>query len=238
MAVEKVQQLVRESAVTRADFQSNDVHTSLDRDAHSACLQILNKTGIRILSEETENSAAFRLKSTGLHWVVDPVDGSYNHWRAIPLYCTSIALLNDGEPVLGVIGNLVNGDVYEGSTMTPALKNGSPINVSATSDMSKAVIATGLPVGTVLSEWASGFSQKGFEHFGKIRMFGSAAMALVFVAEGSVDAYWESGIFVWDVAAGLAVCSAAGAVVNTDQLGKFRLNVDVQTPSLRVTHSA
>ena len=234
-AVRKVQDIVRDNPETRADFEGNDVHTSLDRDIHWTYLRLLRQTGIKILSEEDyQSSAGFRLDSMGLQWVVDPVDGSYNHWRAIPFYCTSIALLKDGEPLIGVIGNLVTGDVYTGTTVTPAMKNGHKISVSVTRDLSRAVIATGLPVGTALSDWAVSFSQKGFRHFGKIRMFGSAAMSLALVAEGSIDAYWESGIFVWDVAAGVAICSAAGVVIKTTQLGQFRLTVEARAPSLCV----
>jgi len=236
-AVNRVQGIVRVGVENRADFDGNDIHTSLDKDAHRAYLELLSKTGIEVLSEEdVQDSTDFRLDSMGLHWVVDPVDGSYNHWREIPFYCTSIALLKDGEPLLGVIGNLVTGDVYTGTTVTPATKNGHPISVSATHDASRAVIATGFPVGTVLDDWAVRFRQEGFGNFGKIRMFGSAAMALALVAEGCVDAYWESGIFVWDVAAGLAICSAAGATVNATQLEDFRLNVEALAPSLCVTH--
>ena len=232
-AVRRVQELVQATSETNAIFEHNDIHARLDHDANAIFSQELSKTSVGILSEEEARASKESAPEiSGMRWVVDPIDGTYNHWRSIPFASTSVALLRNGAPVFGVIGNLNNGDIYSGGKGIPASKNKIPIRVSTTREYSRAVIATGVPVGTSLTSWTTGMFNAKYESFGKIRMLGSAATTLALLAEGAIDSYWESGIFLWDVSAGIAIASAAGAVVETDHLEGFRFDVRVSTPSL------
>ena len=234
-AVREVLELAQGAVNTPAEFQGNDIHTSLDEKSHNQYLTALEQTGIPILSEENPgNVDDSPLESSALQWVIDPIDGTYNHWRRLPVYGTSIALFSDGNPWIGVIGNLVTGDVYTGGKGHAAMKNGQPINVSTTTDVNQAVLATGIPVGTSVVDWSAGMTQRGFDRFGKIRMLGSASASLAYLAEGIVDHYWESGIFIWDIAAGLAIASASGASVNLRPLSGVRFDIEVSTRSLEL----
>ena len=231
-AVREVQALTQGAVSTPAQFQGNDIHTSLDQDSHNQYLTALEQTGIPILSEENPgNVDDSSMESSALQWVVDPIDGTYNHWRRLPVYGTSIALLCDGKPLIGVIGNLVTGDVYTGGKNHPALKNGQPIIASTTTDVNQAVLATGIPVGKSFVDWSNGMTRRGFDRFGKIRMLGSASISLAYLAEGIVDHYWESGIFIWDIAAGLAIADASGASVNLRPLGSARFDIEASAHS-------
>lgn len=223
--VRKVQELVAKGENKSSTFEGNDIHTNFDRESHDLYQDALQQTGLPILSEEDIQKPSDSFFLEGLQWVVDPVDGSYNHWRGLPLYCTSIALVQNEKPLLGVIGNLVNGDLYRGGVFHPAQKNGHPVRVSEIRTLSETVLATGFPVGTSLEQWQSGMIRLGLEEIGKVRMLGSASMSLAYLAEGIVDYYWESGIFFWDIAAGIAIVESAGGTYSFEPKDGKRLEV-------------
>ena len=163
-------------------------------------------TEIPILSEEGDHAQ----RLSGRIWVVDPLDGSANYNRRIPLSAVSIALLEDGVPVLGVIQDIASGEVFCGGEGMPATGNTAPIKVSDKARKSEAVLATGLPVLADYSEAALTKMARDFADWKKVRMLGSAALAAAWVAAGRVDRYTETGARLWDVAAGLAIAQAAG----------------------------
>ena len=143
-------------------------------------------------------------------WVVDPLDGSLNCLRGIPFYSISIALCDNNEPVLGVILDLTNGDLYHGSNSSGAWMNETPIHVSEVRAKEDAVLCTGFPSSFDFDSESSDHLGSVYSNFHKVRMFGSAALSLAYVASGRCDSYWEEKIKLWDVAAGLALVSAAG----------------------------
>ena len=171
-------------------------------------------------------------------WIVDPLDGSLNRLRGIPFNSISIALYDNDEPILGVILDLNEGDLYCGSSALGAWVNETPIQVSDVSAKADAILCTGFPssfnfdVGSI-SRVASTCSD-----FHKVRMFGSAALSLAYVASGRCDSYWEEEIKLWDVAAGLALVSAAGGVaVKSDLDEKHHLIISAAaSSSLLVDH--
>ena len=87
-------------------------------------------------------------------WVVDPLDGTANYTRDIPLCCVSIALVSNLNPVIGVIYDFNNDDLYEGTKENKALMNNKPINVSDIAEKNKGILVTGLPNATDYSDKA------------------------------------------------------------------------------------
>jgi myo-inositol-1(or 4)-monophosphatase len=151
-----------------------------------------------------------------LRWVVDPIDGTVNFTYGVPHACVSIALQERGESagdystVLGVVYDPFCEELWTAARGAPARLNGRIIQVSRRKELAVAMVAIGfakdadslrenLPVFNLLVRRAL-----------KMRMTGSAALALAYVACGRFDAYLESGIWIWDIAAGGFIVERAG----------------------------
>lgn len=160
-------------------------------------------------------------------WVVDPLDGTSNYSRDFPICCISIALIHENKIILGVINDFNRNIIFEGSTKTPAMMNSKPISVSGISDKTKATLATGLPAKGSYKDEAMLALAKELAKWKKIRMIGSAAMSCAYVASGQFDQYQENGIFLWDIAAGLAIIKAAGGNYHYKTYDDNKFKVDV-----------
>jgi myo-inositol-1(or 4)-monophosphatase len=114
------------------------------------------------------------------------------------------------HPVIGVIYDFNNNNLYEGSLDEEAKLNGNPIKVSEVNASKKGILVTGLPNNTDYSDSALLKMVKDFQEWRKVRMIGSAAIASCYVASGKADLYKEFGTYLWDVAAGAAIVKAAG----------------------------
>ena len=141
-------------------------------------------------------------------WAVDPLDGSVNYLRDYPHCAVSIALLRDGEPVLGVVDCFALNERFKGLAGEGAWLNNEPIKVSTIADPAKGILQTGVPAAAGAESFAK-FETR-LKAWRKVRMIGSAASALAYVAAGRAEAYRESGSMIWDVAAGCALVRAAG----------------------------
>lgn len=188
--------------------QGRDVKVKADKLAEALILaQLKTATDFPILTEETgwhEGS------ENDLVWIIDPLDGSFNYHQNIPFCCVAIALVKKGEPLLGVVYDFNHDELFSGIVGQDARLNDQPIHVSAIADTKTAVLNTGIPARKNFSDATSEniFNQAG--NWRKIRMLGSAALALAYVAAGRADAYHEQGTMFWDVAAGAALVKAAG----------------------------
>lgn len=186
-----------------------DIKTQADVLAEAEILTRLRAaTDWPILSEEAGADPNF--STLGRYWVIDPLDGTFNFTRRIPLCCVSIGLWENGEPLLGVIHDFLAGRTYQGVVGVGAWDNGQPMNVSAEQSKAASALATGFPSGrSYQNESLLGFVQQ-VQAYKKLRLLGSAALSLAWVAAGKVEAYHEEDIYFWDVAAGLALVKAAG----------------------------
>jgi len=191
--------------------QGRDIKLQLDIDTEQIIKGILtSQSEFSILGEETglsNNLGEF-------YWVVDPLDGTSNFLRGIPISCVSIALMQNITPILGVIYDFNHGDLYFGHVKSQAFVNQKEIIVSDYSDKGQSTLVTGIPAKTNYLD--SEFKQmiNDFQQWKKVRMIGSAAMASIYVAAGKADAYKENGIFLWDIAAGAAIVNSAGGVAS------------------------
>ncbi len=190
----------------------HDVKLSGDITSESMILNVLQaESDYAILTEET---GVHGERVTGEpYWIVDPIDGTFNFYRGIPLVAISLALWRDNEPLFGVIFDFQHDEIFIGVVGLGAWLNGNPISVSRVKERGEAVLTTGLPVGSVGDEQYVGRLSEMFESFGKIRMMGTAALSMAYLSCGRVDAYAEEEILLWDVAAGIALTRAAGGSV-------------------------
>ena len=201
-----------------------DIKLHADISAENVIKEILKRESIfSILAEESGKS----IENLGnLFWVVDPLDGTVNYSRNIPLCCVSIALIMDLKPIIGVIYDFNNNNLYEGGVDIAATLNGVEICVSDTTKHNEGILMTGLPNNTDYSDDAMLKMIKDFQSWRKVRMIGSAAIASAYVASGKADVYKEFGTYLWDVAAGAAIVNAAGGSASiTNQKDNFQVDV-------------
>lgn len=189
--------------------QGREVKIDADTRVEALILEALAKRApFPVLSEE----AGWVEGAAGDYcWALDPLDGSVNYLRDYPHCAVSLALLHKGEPVIGVVDCFMLNERFSGLCGKGAWLNGAPIRVSTIGDAAKGILHTGVPAR------ASADSMRQFEtrlsQWRKVRMIGSAATALAYVAAGRAEAYRESGSMIWDVAGGCALVKAAGGVV-------------------------
>lgn len=147
-------------------------------------------------------------------WIVDPLDGTTNFLHAVPHWCISIALEQQGEIVAGLVYAPIFDEMFWAEKGSGAFSNRSRLRVSARRDMSECLLATGIPF--------RGHEKPGFlnqlvkiiPHVSGVRRFGAAALDLAYVAAGRFDGYWETGVSCWDVAAGTLLVTEAGGKVS------------------------
>lgn len=151
-------------------------------------------------------------------WIIDPLDGTTNFVHRFPFVAVSIALAIDKKPVVGVVYNCILNEMYTAIDGQGAFKNGQPISCSKQTEISTALIGTEFGssradeiMAVILENMRKLASYPNPAH--SIRCLGSAALNMCAVACGAMDAYFESGIHVWDIAAGYVIVRAAGGTV-------------------------
>ncbi len=203
-----------------------DVKLAVDRQSERIIIEELSqKSDFSILTEE-RGILLEKERGQRFRWVVDPLDGSLNFLNHIPLCCVSIALWQENEPVLGVIYDFNREEIFTGIVGRGAWLNNIPLQVSAAPMAEQAILCTGFPVATDFSSQALLRFVDQIRVYKKIRLFGSAALSLAYVAAGKTDAYFEKDIKLWDVAAGMAIVKAAGGeFICTEHNKKYMLSL-------------
>ena len=188
-----------------------DIKHSGDRLAEKIILDRLRAgSDFPILSEERGADACI---DAGPFWVVDPLDGTMNYSRGLPLACVSIGLFQNNQPMLGVVYDFGNDELFTGIVGEGAWCNDDPVRVSSVRDPERAILATGFPVGRSYKEKDLARFIARVQGYKKVRMLGSAALSLAYIAGGRLDIYCEEDIMLWDVAAGAALVAAAGGAI-------------------------
>ena len=151
----------------------------------------------------------------GLNWVIDTLEFTYNFVHGVPCYCTSVALIKDGEIQLGVVLEVTRDECFAAWLGGGATMNGVPINVSVRNQLQDSLLATGFPYDDFgfESEYMDLLRELMHRTRG-IRRLGSAAADLAYVACGRFEAFYEYGLNSWDVAAGVLLVREAGGKVS------------------------
>ena len=149
-------------------------------------------------------------------WVIDPLDGTTNFAMGLPPFCVSIALEHNKEAAVGVVYAPYLGECFHAVRGCGARLNGEAIHCSDKAQLSKAVLATGMPYdrndnpdNNLAEICRMAMRVRG------IRRMGSAAIDLCYTAAGFFDAYWELNLNRWDVAAGQLIAEESGVVLES-----------------------
>ena len=153
-------------------------------------------------------------QSSDHQWVVDPLDGTVNYFYGIPHFCVSIALRLHKEIVVGVIYDPVRSEMWTGQRGDISKLNGVPIDVSDRAELAEAIISIGLAKTGETINTNFPLLQQMIHRVRKCRVLGSAALDMAYVACGRLDAYIETGISLWDIAAGALLVENAGGTVD------------------------
>ncbi len=189
-----------------------DVVTEVDRASERLIYDRLMaaRPGDGFLGEEGASSES----ASGVVWVVDPIDGTVNFLYGIPHYAVSIAASVDGEPVAGVVLNVVSGETFTATKGGGSFRDGVPLRVGSDGtppDLSQRLVGTGFNYLVDVKVKQTVAVSALLHEVRDVRRMGSAALDLCSVAAGRVDAYVEEGLNPWDMAAGGLVATEAGA---------------------------
>jgi myo-inositol-1(or 4)-monophosphatase len=198
-----------------------DLVTAADREAEAVILEIIHAQlpDHNILAEE---SGAMGTQDSPYLWAIDPLDGTTNFAHQFPFYGVSIGLLIDNVPSVGVVYAPFFEELFQGAIGLGAFCNQQKIQVSRTHELSKSLLVTGFAYDRTKT---SDNNYAEFCHFTHItqgvRRPGSAAIDLAFTAAGRLDGYWERGLSVWDIAAGVVLVREAGGMVTAYNGSEF-----------------
>ena len=184
-----------------------DIKLDLDKEAESQIISYLDsKFDHCFLSEEAGYIGEARFDKP--YWIIDPIDGTANYSRDIPFACVSIALWKEKSPILGVVYDFYRKELFSGLVGSGAWLNNEKLNDHKKVALSSAVLATGFPTYMQFTDESLLNFIELVKNYKKIRMIGSAALSLSYVACGRVDTYIEKNIKIWDIAAGVAINEA------------------------------
>ena len=190
---------------------ATDLVSEADFAAQRAIRSLLDarRPGDGFLGEEGGDAAG----STGLRWVVDPLDGTVNFLFGIPQWCVSVAVCDGEGAVAGVVHDPIRGETFAAVRGGPARLNGRVVCARAGGDLGTAMIATGFAYDAGLRAEQGKVFAGLIGEVRDVRRCGAAALDLAWTAAGRYDAYYERGLNPWDLAAGELLCRSAGLSV-------------------------
>ncbi|WP_151528628.1 MULTISPECIES: inositol monophosphatase family protein [Corynebacterium] len=210
-------------AVTRTKSSAVDPVTIVDETSEEFIATRLEqlRPGDGLIGEE----GAQKRSATGVVWIVDPIDGTVNFLYNLPQYAVSIAAAIDGEVVAGAVLNVATGacasaGVGLGAEMRDdaTSQHPRPLQCGDSAHLATALVATGFSYSAERRAEQAAVLATLLPQVRDIRRMGSAALDLVAVAAGTVDAYYERGLNAWDYAAGMLIAREAGATVDCPPL--------------------
>lgn len=195
------------------DTKSSSVDVVTEVDTATEALISSRLLGARpgdgILGEEGASEAS----SSGVRWVVDPIDGTVNFVYGLPNWAVSIAAELDGRVVAGVVYNPLLEQAFTATLGGGAFLNGRAIGCSTETSLTQTLLATGFGYDSGRRRRQGALVAQVLPVVRDIRRLGSAALDLCNMACGRVDAYFERGLNPWDMAAGALIAREAGARV-------------------------
>lgn len=210
--IERLERIDYKSAkdvVTEADHLSEALIIDAIRAAYPEDGIIAEESG-----DHVSGAGHAPTKGVGRAWVIDPLDGTINYANGIPFFCVSIALVEGGRPVVGVIHDPMRGETFAAADDGPATLDGLPIEASTKDRISDFVVSMALSGPALISRART--LRKAIR---VPRSMGSAALALAYVGNGRFDAFvQQGGLSSWDIAAAGLIAERAGATV-TDLAG-------------------
>lgn len=190
--------------------QRNDFVSEVDTQAEQEIISILRKAypNHGILAEESGHH-----EGDEFQWIIDPLDGTTNFLHGFPQFAVSIALRHKGRLEQGVIYDPLRQELFTATRGAGALLNDRRIRVTARKELDSALLGTGFPFKSQqhLDTYLAMFRAL-FPKTAGIRRAGSAALDLAYIASGRLDGFWEIGLSIWDMAAGVLLIQEAGGL--------------------------
>ncbi len=190
----------------------NDFVSEADRAAESAVIDVILKhyPDHAIIAEE---SGAYG--NSEYTWVIDPLDGTTNYLHGFPVFCVSVALMHNGRVEHGVVYDPMRQELFTASRGQGAQLDGRKIRVSGQQQLERALLGTGLPFreSNLAIPPYMRMLEKAMMNTSGIRRGGAAALDLCYVASGRLDLFWETGLAIWDIAAGALIIREAGGII-------------------------
>jgi myo-inositol-1(or 4)-monophosphatase len=159
-----------------------------------------------ILGEEGGDTVG----TSGIRWVVDPLDGTVNFLFGIPQWAVSIAAEDADGTLIGVVYDPMRDELFSAERGGAPSLDGRPISASTKRDMATALVGTGFGYDAEVRRAQSAVAARLLPEVRDLRRFGAAAIDLAWTACGRLDAYYEHGLNAWDLAAGGLICECAG----------------------------
>jgi myo-inositol-1(or 4)-monophosphatase len=211
-----VRNLDRVDTLTVHTKDRNDFVSEVDRQAEQEIIGILRKAypGHGVLAEESGSQ-----DGNDYLWIIDPLDGTTNYLHGFPQFAVSIALQYKGRIEQGVVYDPLRQELFTASRGAGATLNDRRIRVTSRRSLDGALLGTGFPFKAQqhLDAYLDMFRAL-FPKTAGIRRPGSAALDLAYVAAGRLDGFWEIGLNIWDMAAGVLLIQEAGGL-SSDFLG-------------------
>ncbi len=201
----------------------HDVKLALDRECQEQAEAVIRKKfpSHEILGEESVE----KVNSTGPLWIIDPIDGTVNFSHGLRYWCNSIAVQIGGQLVAGVVQAPQLDELYTATLEQPSELNGERIYVSDTPRMAESLALTGIAKAYDVDAMSMEFLRVVGVRVRKVRLMGAAALDICQVAAGRVEAFFETGINLWDIAGGDIIVRQAGgksAILETIAPLKYR----------------
>ncbi len=190
---------------------STDMVSEADRAAERHILEILTRErpDDAVLGEE----GASRTGSTGLRWVIDPLDGTTNFLYGFPQWAVSVACEDASGTLAGCVYDPNRGETFAATRGGGATLDGRPIRVSSQADLGQALVGTGFYYDARVRARQAAALARFLDRIRDVRRAGAAALDLAWTACGRLDAFFEAGLQPWDAAAGVLLIEEAGGVV-------------------------
>ncbi len=221
-----------ESGLKVNSAEGKDIKIAADVNSEKIIFKHLEENSpFSILSEE---KGFLQRENNDYMWIVDPLDGTMNYARDLPMSCVSIGLWYKSKPLLGVVNNFNTNELYCGIAGIGAWINDTAIAVSATSQKPQAILFTGFPAHSDFSQEALKKFIEDIRLYKKVRMIGSSALSICYVACGKAEVYYENDIMLWDIAGGMPVVLGAGGRADYDNAQReYSRNVYVSNGRLK-----
>ena len=215
---------VKQAAVFIQSEMGKIRHSDIETKALNSLVTYVDKESEKILVTELQKiipGASFLTEENTIaqtqgewQWIIDPLDGTTNFIHQVPVFGISVGLKHHDEMVVGVVLELNKNELFYASKNNGAFLNGNKISVSATTNLSDSLIATGFPYYDFEQlEKYMNVLRYFMEHTRGIRRLGSAAIDLCYTSCGRFDAFFEYSLSPWDVAAGALILQEAGGIV-------------------------
>lgn len=209
--------IIQDRLLAEHTVEEKSGHTDIVTEVDGACQERIIGTIQDAFPDATiraEEDDMDRRPGTDRYWVIDPLDATANYHHRFPVYCTSIALVEDGQTLVGVVYDPSRDELFHAVCGDGAYRNDEPISVSDTARLEDSLIITRISDRTPgLVEKETAFVQELVAIPAVFRRIGCAALALCWVAAGRAEAYALASIHEWDIAAGRLLVREAGGTV-------------------------